>query len=35
VEAGFRRAALFTWSASARELRKAYVDAVTRRHERG
>jgi glycosyltransferase involved in cell wall biosynthesis len=34
VEAGWRRSALFTWSASARELRRAYDDAVERRRQR-
>jgi glycosyltransferase involved in cell wall biosynthesis len=34
VEAGWRRSALFTWSASARDLRRAYDDAVERRRQR-
>jgi glycosyltransferase involved in cell wall biosynthesis len=34
VEAGVRRAALYTWRASARELRRAYASAVTRRRQR-
>jgi len=33
-EAGLRRASLFTWSASARELHRAYAEAVHRRRQR-
>lgn len=34
VEAGLHRSSLFTWRASARELRRAYAEAVTRRRQR-
>jgi len=34
IEAGLRRSSLFTWRASARELRRAYAAAVTRRRHR-
>ena len=34
VEAGVRRSALYSWSASARELRRTYLEAVNRRRQR-